>query len=283
MTPLVAALAGMLIVGGVLGLIEGLRKVPVPVGVPHKKARVGRIPRRILLVAVTAAVAGVAIALLTGWVIAIVILPVAAWGLPALLARPAEGRVIERLEALAEWTRNLSGVLRVGMGLESALVETLRSTPTAIRPEVAALASRIRSRWDTQDALRRFADDFNDPTGDLVAATLILAARKQADGLGQILSGLAESVSAEVTARRQLEADRAKPRQTARLVTIITAVMLAVMALSGQYLEQYHSPVGQLIFLTLLGAYASLLAVMKKMSTVKPLPRFLGSTSRTPS
>ena len=40
---------------------------------------------------------------------------------------------------------------------------------------------------------------------DLVAATLILAAQKRADGLAQILSGLAESVSAEVAARRHLE------------------------------------------------------------------------------
>ena len=127
-------------------------------------------------------------------------------------------------------------MITVGVGLEGALVATLRTTPDVIRPEVTTLVSRIRSRWNTAEALRAFADQFNDSTGDLVAATLILAAQKRADGLAQILSGLAESVSAEVAARRHLEADRSKPRQTARIVTIITVVCLVGMAATA--LEQ---------------------------------------------
>ena len=102
-----------------------------------------------------------------------------------------ESYTIERLEGLAEWTRNLAGVITVGVGLEGALVATLRTSPDVIRPEVTTLVGRIRSRWNTAEALRAFADQFNDSTGDLVAATLILADQKRADGLSQILSGLA--------------------------------------------------------------------------------------------
>ena len=40
---------------------------------------------------------------------------------------------IARLEAMEEWTRSLSGVLTVGIGLEQALVATLRSTPAISR------------------------------------------------------------------------------------------------------------------------------------------------------
>ena len=51
--------------------------------------------------------------------------------------------------------------------------------------------------------------------GDLVAANLILGARRRGAGLASVLEGLAESVAADVRARRQVEADRAKPRATA--------------------------------------------------------------------
>ena len=224
-----------------------------------------------------AAAAGVFVALLSGWVIAIVLFPLAAVGLPVVLGTSDESHTIERLEGLAEWTRNLAGVITVGVGLEGALVATLRTAPDIIRPEVATLVSRIRSRWNTGEALRAFADEFDDSTGDLVAATLILAAQKRADGLSQILSGLAESVSAEVAARRHLEADRSKPRQTARIVTLITVVCLVGMAATGQYLEPYRSPMGQVVLSVLLALYVLGLVVMRRMARVKPLPRLLTS------
>nr|WP_245787837.1 type II secretion system F family protein [Tessaracoccus bendigoensis] len=267
-------------VGGVMGLVAGLRQVPVATGAPKTprlQARLASVPRRVLISGLLAAVVGVLVALLSGWVIAIVLFPLAAIGLPVLLGVSDESHTIERLEGLAEWTRNLAGVITVGVGLEGALVATLRTTPDVIRPEVTTLVSRIRSRWNTAEALRAFADQFNDSTGDLVAATLILAAQKRADGLAQILSGLAESVSAEVAARRHLEADRSKPRQTARIVTIITVVCLVGMAATGQYLEPYRSPLGQIVLSVLLALYVVGLVVMRRMARVKPLPRLLAS------
>ena len=280
MNPLVPVIVGVLTVGGVMGLVAGLRRVPIATGAPARLgvlSRLVRVPRRILISGVLGVAGGVLVALLSGWVIAIVVFPLAAVGLPMLLGASDEAHTIERLEGLAEWTRNLSGVITVGVGLEGALVATLRTAPDVIRPEVATLVSRIRSRWNTQEALRAFADDFHDSTGDLVAATLILAAQKRADGLSQILSGLAESVSAEVAARRHLEADRAKPRQTARIVTLITLVCLLVMATTGHYLDPYRSPIGQIVLSVLLALYVGGLVIMRRMARVKPLPRLLPS------
>ena len=284
MNPLVPAIVGVLTVGGVMGLVAGLRRVPIATGAPARLgvlSRLVRVPRRILISGVLGVAGGVLVALLSGWVIAIVVFPLAAVGLPMLLGASDEAHTIERLEGLAEWTRNLSGVITVGVGLEGALVATLRTAPDVIRPEVATLVSRIRSRWNTQEALRAFADDFHDSTGDLVAATLILAAQKRADGLSQILSGLAESVAAEVAARRHLEADRAKPRQTARIVTLITLVCLLVMATTGHYLDPYRSPVGQVVLSVLLALYVGGLVIMRRMARVKPLPRLLPSGDRS--
>ena len=280
---LMAALSGALIVAGVLGIIVGATPVPVVAATPARPsilARWRRIPPRTRVLAGVGVAAGVVIASLTGWVVAVVAIPVAAVGLPALLAAPPETARIARLEAMAEWTRNLAGVLTVGVGLEQALTATLRSTPEPIHPEVSRLVARLRARWSTEDALRLFADELDDPTGDLVAAYLILGARRRGSGLESVLQGLAESVGDDVTARRQIEADRAKPRGNARNVTLITVGVLVVLTLNGQFMAPYGTPLGQVILAILLTAYSAALWWMRRMSLGAPMPRFMGSQVR---
>jgi Flp pilus assembly protein TadB len=277
-SPLVASLAGGLIAAGILGIVIGLRPAPVVPRMKPTRSRFSITPRSRMLLLVGLGF-GVLGWIVTGWVLALVIAPVAVIGLPILLAAPPAATQINRLEAMEEWTRSLSGVLTVGIGLEQALVATLRSTPAPIRAEVERLVSRLRARWDTEAALRAFADELDDATGDLIAANLILAARRRGAGLASVLEGLAESVAADVRARRQVEADRAKPRSTARWVTLISASVLVVLALSGSYVEPYSSPIGQVILVVLLSAYVATLIWMRRMATGKPLPRFLDTRS----
>ncbi|MEI2811934.1 MAG: hypothetical protein V9F00_17630 [Nocardioides sp.] len=125
---------------------------------------------------------------------------------------------------MEEWTRSLSGRphrrRRPGAGSRrNAALDPQRDRSRGHR----ACVARLRARWVTEDALRAFADELDDSTGDLVAANLILGARRRGAGLASVLEGLAESVAADVRARRQVEADRAKPRATARWVTLISA------------------------------------------------------------
>ena len=278
MSPLIPSIAGGLIAIGILGVIVGLRPTAMP---ERQKSRSGHVAltsrTRMLLLA------GIGLGLLgwvlTGWVLAVVIAPVAVIGFPILLSAPPAAAQISRLEAMEEWTRSLSGVLTVGIGLEQALVATLRSTPAPINAEVSRLVARLRARWDTETALRAFADELDDATGDLIAANLILGARRRGAGLASVLEGLAESVAADVRARRQVEADRAKPRATARWVTLISASVLVVLALSGKYVEPYSGPIGQVLLVVLLSAYVGTLIWMRRMATGKPLPRFLDTRS----
>lgn len=278
MIVLVPALAGALVVGGLLGLIAGLRPSPV-VERPSRRREVRKLSKQTRLLLFSGLAAAFVAFLVTGWVLALVVVPVAFVGLPALLSSSSAAARIERLEAMEEWTRSLSGVLTVGVGLEQALVATLRSTPAAIAPEVTRLVARLRARWVTEDALRAFADELDDATGDLVAANLILGARRRGAGLASVLEGLAESVAADVRSRRQVEADRAKPRATARWVTLISLGVLVVLAVSGTYVEPYQSPLGQVILVTLLAAYVSTLMWMKHMAMGRAMPRFLAHAS----
>lgn len=287
MTPLIPALGGALLVAGLLGVMLGARRMPVQPPDARRQgsasSRFGALAKmstRTKALAAAGLVAGIVIALVTGWAVAIVLAPLAIVGLPTLLSAPPSATKINRLEALEEWTRALSGVLTVGVGLEEALRTTLRSTPEPIRPEVTTLVARLRARVSTEEALRAFADDLNDPTGDLVASYLILGARRRGQGLASVLDSLSESVAADVRARRAIEADRAKPRTTARWVTIITITVLGFLTFTGDYIQPYSTPVGQLLLVLLLAAYVGLLLWMRNMAKGEELPRFLGASAR---
>lgn len=284
MTPLIPGVGGALVVAGLIGVVVGLRRAPERPPGPRQNPAVRRtLPRlsgRTRLLLTVGLLAGVVVALLTGWLVAVVAVPAAVAGLPVLLSPPASAGRIHRLEAMEEWTRSLSGVLTVGVGLEEALIATLRSAPDPIQVEVGRLVARLRARWSTEDALRAFADELDDATGDLVAANLILGARRRGAGLASVLDALAESVAADVRARRAIEADRAKPRATARWVTLITVGVLVVLAFTGSYVKPYGSPLGQMILAVLLGLYVATLVWMRRMATGKALPRFIGATAR---
>lgn len=282
MTPLIPALGAALIVAGLIGVIVGLTPQPVPTSAPRRRPLVRRfvMSRRTGALLLSGLVLGVVVALLSGWLLAVLLVPVAVAGLPVLLSAGGATERIGRLEALEEWVRSLSGVLTVGVGLEQALIATVRSVPDPIRGEVGRLAARLRARWSTEAALRAFADGLNDATGDLIVANLILGARRRGSGLASVLESLAESVGADVRARRQIEADRAKPRTTARWVTIITVVVLVALALTGQYVAPYRTGLGQLVLAVLLAAYAGVLVWMRQMAAGRPLPRFLGEQAQ---
>lgn len=284
MTPLFAALAGALLVAGVLGLIVGGRRRPVmqsASSAPSWLVRLRRYPKSRLWLTVGGVAAGVVVALLTGWVIALAVVPAAVIGLPRIMFSTEERRRIEKLNALGEWVRTLSSLMMVSGGLEGSIMASVRSVQPPVHSEVSALAARLRARWNTEAALRQFAEDLNLPTGDLVAATLILASRRRAGGLVPVLQGLSESVAADVAAQREIEADRAKPRNTARMVTGLTLGIFVVIGIvSGDYMRPYGTVLGQVLLSVLLAGYVAVLLWMHKMAQAQPPRRFLSVQDR---
>lgn len=260
---------------GLVAVVAGLIRTPPAPPRPKTAGRRFAVSRRARLMLLAGLGGGVLAWQITGWVLALVVAPVAVLGLPALLSGSDVQSQIAKLEAMAEWTRSLAGVLTVGIGLEQALAISLRSAPAPIEPEVRRLTSRLRARWRTEDALRAFADELNDATGDLIAMNLVLAARKRGTGLASVLEALAESVEEDVRARRQIEADRAKPRATARWVTAISVTVFALLSLTSSYNTSYRSPIGQVVLVVLLSAYVATLVWLKKMAAGKPWPRLL--------
>ena len=63
-------------------------------------------------------------------------------------------------------------------------------------------------------------------------------------------------------------------------MTAFSLGVLVILAFTGDYVEPYSSPVGQVVLIVLLMAYAAGLLWMRKMAEGKPLPRFLGPAAR---
>lgn len=268
----VAAAVGFCLCVGVWTLVMGLRRVErVPAGQPgllgHRWRRwrngLGGIDRPRLMISAASVVAGVVVASVTGWVVAILVLPALVVVLPALLSvpRPAD---VALLEALDRWVRTLAAALPTGRSVPDAIRVSGRTAPPVIRAEVATLVSRLDARWQAEDALRAFADSVDSPDGDAVVAALILAARRGTSGASQTLAGLADNLQAQLHGRRSVETERAKPYQIVRQVSVITLVTLGFFAVvSRDFFTPFATPVGQLILAGLVTAYLGSLLLMR--------------------
>ncbi|MGX5655512.1 type II secretion system F family protein, partial [Geodermatophilus nigrescens] len=226
-------------------------------------------------------VVGAGVWLVSGWPVGGVLAGGAVVGVPWLLAQFAGGNAaVERLEALQEWLRRSSDVLAAGGGLEQTLIRSARTAPAPIAAEVATLAARLQARWPTSRALLAFADDLDDAAGDLVVAALLLGAELRGPGLARVLTELAGSLTEEVTMRRKVEADRAKPRANARWLLLITLAAAGLAALNGDYLAPYGTAVGQLVLAAVAALIVSCLLWMRRLTAAPSSVRFLADRNR---
>ncbi|MCC2592476.1 type II secretion system F family protein [Tessaracoccus sp. OS52] len=272
---LVATISGALVAAGVVAAMWAFQPAPEP----RPRIRRPRFSADSRTMIVLGVGGGVVIALVTGWLVAVVILPAVLVLVRRVVTRRARPRTA-RLDALAEFARGIAGVLEAGRGIEQAILQAALSAPQAIEPEVAKLAARIRANWEIERALCAFADDFDDATADLFVATLLLASERRGPGLAAVMQDIAASVDQEVRARREVETEQQKPRTAAGMITLITTTLLLGLVVTGDYIAPYSTPFGQLLLTTYLAAYLAVLGWMAHMTKEQPIPRFLGTTTQ---
>jgi hypothetical protein len=277
------ALAGATLTAGLVLAVLGMRgtdQPPAPTGTNLRRRAIS-VARSLSAVRVAAALAAGGLVLAwTGWPVAAAGAAAATAFTPGLTPRRRQGRgaerMIARLDALAGWTRRLADLLAAGTGgLEHTVAASVHTCPPAIAAEVAALAVEARTRG-LEPALLHFADQIDDPVGDRVAASLILRARTGGPGLRPVLDHLAEATSAEVASRREVEAERARPRANARTIAVLTAtVTTALLVFARDYLTPFGTPAGQLMLAVITLVFAGALVWMHAIARPRPGPRFL--------
>jgi len=282
MSGLLAAAAGVLVAGGLLLIGAGLYGTTAPVTAAASRRvrallRPAGVRRRWRREWSAAIVAALAVLLITGVPAAAAVTAAAVAGVPALFRSVgAAAGEIDRAEALQTWVRRLSDLLSTNSELTRMLVESARSAPAALAGPLAELAVRLDAGWPVESALRGLSDDLDSASGDLVVAALILGMRDRGGGLAEVLTRLADTIAEDVKTRRAIEADRAKPRTTARMVMSITLIAAGGMAiLNPEFLEPYASPAGQVALLVIAVYMAGCLLWLRKLTLPSPEPRFL--------
>lgn len=221
--------------------------------------------------------------------LALVALAVTGWPLVALVAGAAAWFVVpsrsesvrtdrsdsDVLEALVSWIENLRDVLLAGDQPIGAIRATVATAAPSIRRQVRALAARLgRQRPDV--VLRRFADEIDDPIGDLVATGLLIAVTRGARTVA-VLSSLADQARHEVDRRRLVDVERAPVRREVVIVSAVMASLLVgLLAFSrSSYLDAYDGGSGQLFLAAALGTYAALLCWVRRLVRTPRPARFL--------
>ena len=267
-------LLGLTIGAGILLIIRGLTPQPVrPPKAPTRRRRGARLSRRDLIVLIGGAAAGVVIAQLTGFYIAVIVIPAALWGLPKVFSPPGQDHTA-LLDALASWTQDLAAMFQAGTHLIETLRASRRSAPPVLHPPLDLLLDRLDAGQDIKRALYAFADDLDLEIGDDIAGAFITAAEASTSSLGGVLADTAQLTAVEVDQQRRITTAQNAPRNEARWCLI-----LAVLGIGGilllPYGEFYRHGAGELFFLVLLVGFAAVLWWMRSIATVKPSPRWL--------
>jgi hypothetical protein len=261
----------------VIGLVV-IVTPPSPVPVARRSGASGRQRTTRLIAALSA---GGLLFVLSGWVLpAVVAVAAIYWLVAGWQARQrTASREIARLDSIASWIENVRDVLMAGEQPIGAIMSTVTACPPVLRPHVRRLAIGL-GRQDPAIAFRRFADEIDDPVGDLVAAGLSIAVVRGARTV-PVLSALAEQTRQQVERRRLIEAERAPSRREVQALTLIMSALVVALMVFGrsQYLDAYDTAGGQVFLAASLAGYAALIVRVQRLAQFPRPARFITASS----
>lgn len=277
----VAALLGVLLAGGLTMIVIG--SAPIHQLSTGQSTSLwttvdnwfSRLPRRSRVHGLTGLGVGAVGYLVTGWAVLILIVPILAVVVPALLADPPR-RDLDVMRALERWVRLVSGSASTGKSVIDAIRATRRQAPALLVEPLTRMVARLDSRWDTRASLQGLADDLDSADADQVIAAIMMASERGGTGATSTLDALAASLQERIRAARGVQAERAKPRVVVRQVSIIIAVVLAgALALGREYLAPYRTGVGQVLLCCYAGLYLVGLVALSQRSKPRRRARIL--------
>jgi Flp pilus assembly protein TadB len=178
-------------------------------------------------------------------------------------------------EALASWAEMLRDTITAHAGLREAIALTARVAPAPIRREVQLLAVRAE-RESLTTALRRFAVEVADPVADLIVASLVIAAERQAQRLAELLTQIAGSAREQSAMRLRVETGRARTYASSRALVVITfGLAVVLLVFSPTFMSPYDSVTGQIVLMAIGALFAGALWSLVQLGRPVTPPRLL--------
>lgn len=276
MTPTAVVLALVAGAGavGVLITVSAWTTPPRP-----REQRAPRLPHLLATKALVAVVAAVVGLLVTGWLIGALAAGLAGWA--AVNAwdgrrKTHRGGEQQRIEALAVWCEQLRDLLSADIGIIGTIDATVATVPAALRPEVSRLSTRL-ARQAPQLAIRQFASEVDDPSGDLIGSVLLLA-MSHSGRTADLLSELASTIRERATMRLRIEAERGGQRAEARFVLGFGIAVIAGVVIFGRgtsFLDAYSTATGQLMLAVVAVLYGAGIWWLRQLVRFERPARFL--------
>jgi Flp pilus assembly protein TadB len=278
---LLAVLAGAVAGCGLFLFLVALRGLP-PRPASARPGAARRTIREMTGVrGVVAVVAGLVTLVATGWLVAGVGVALLVLSWRGLSGAAGERRALARLEALATWTESLRDTIAGAVGLEQAIPASLRAAGPTLAEPLARLVDRLHTREPMPVALRRFADDLDDPGADLIIAALIINSRLRGPGLRDLLGALSRSVREELDVRRKVTADRRSTRRSAQIVVgVSVGLALGLAVFDHSYVAAYDSLAGQVVLAVVAALYALGIVWMRALARFPAPQRLLAAEVR---
>jgi Flp pilus assembly protein TadB len=281
--PMLAIMVGAVCGGGVFILIVAVRGLPAK----PKKPGPGRLERQLRGAFSArggiAVIVGLLVLVATRWIVAAVGVALLVYSWRSLGGAASERKAMARLESLATWTESLRDTIAGAVGLEQAIPASTRVADASIREPLTALVDRLHTRVPMHIALRRFADDLDDPSADMIIAALIINSRLRGPGLRALLGALAGSVREELDVRRKVNADRRSTRRSVQIVIgVSVGVAIALALVDHAFLVPYDGVVGQLVLAVIAAIYAAGILWLRRLATFETPQRLLGTAPSAP-
>jgi Flp pilus assembly protein TadB len=275
---LLAVLVGAVAGGGVFLLIVAIRGLPPG---PPSSGRLERLIHDVLGVrGAIALLAGILGLIATRWVVGAIGIGLLAFSWRGLTGAASERRALARLEGLATWTESLRDTIAGAVGLEQAIPASMRVAAPSLAEPLARLIDRLHTRMPMPDALRRFADDLDDPGADLIIAALIINSRLRGPGLRDLLGSLSGSVREELDARRRVNADRRSTRRSVQIVVLVSVGLAVALALlDHKFLAPYDGVLGQFVLVIVVAVYAAGILWLRRLARFETPQRLLAGPS----
>lgn len=196
----------------------------------------------------------------TGWPAAGAIAGASAAVVPMLFGIGQRRRELTaRTEALASWAEMLRDSISSHAGLREAISVTARVAPLPIRAEVQELAVRAE-RESLTTALHRFGQQVDDPLADLIVASMVIAADRQAQRLADLLTQIADAAREMSGMRLRVETGRARTYTSSKVLVLFTfGLAIALLLFAPDFMAPYDTATGQLVMVGIGGLFCGAL------------------------
>ena len=258
-------------------LVAAFRPPPPPRTQPTtaRRTRLADVSTRTMAASVGAALVVLA---LTRWPVAAAAAAAVVVVWSSLFQSSDATRERRRVAAIAKWLEDLRDLQRgSNLDLPQALDRAATRAPKDIEPELTRFVDRVRHHVPFDTALLALAADLDHPTSDLAVAAMLFAyGHASGSILYETFEELAATARDELTARDQIDRMRTRFESSMRRMLVILAGLIAyLLAFSGDTLDAYDTPAGQVFLIIPLGIWALSLWWLRRLAQYRRLARYL--------